>query len=79
MVYNVKNYFTDTMKKDETENELIEKSVKSYPKIPKHLTFGMGEESISYDDLVQLIVWCLPTGVPVISFYDHKNGKCSCC
>lgn len=73
MLYNTKNVFIDQMKQEEIENEFITKSIKQFSKLPKHLVFALGEEKVSYNDLAQLIAWCLPTGVPVISFYDHKD------
>lgn len=63
------------MKQEEIENDFINKSVKRFSKLPKHLVFALGEEKVSYNELTQIIAWCLPTGVPVISFYDHKDGK----
>lgn len=76
LLYNAKNFFTEKPRKEEFEKKLIEESVKAYSKLPKHLTYAVGEDKVSYEDLVQLIVWCLPAGVPVISFYDHRNSAC---
>ncbi|XP_065222335.1 dehydrodolichyl diphosphate synthase complex subunit nus1 [Planococcus citri] len=73
VLYNTKSLLTDQMKQEEMENDFISKSIKQFSKLPKHLVFAIGEEKVSYNDLAQLIAWCLPTGVPVISFYDHKD------
>lgn len=43
-------------------------------KIPNHLVIIIGNEPISYCDLVNFITWSLPHGIAFISFYDHKNG-----
>lgn len=74
-VYIIANLFSNKLKKYHAEAEFIEKSIKCFSKIPKHLTFALGEEYVSYDDLVQIILWSLPAGIPVLSFYDHKNGE----
>jgi hypothetical protein len=74
-VYTLTNSFSSSWKKYNAEAEFIERTVKNYPKIPKHLTFAVGEESISYEDLVQIILWTIPAGVSILSFYDHKNGE----
>lgn len=73
-LYNINNLYCNKFKKFQLESELIEKCVKNYSKLPRHMTLILGEESVSYEDLIQIIVWTLPTGIPVLSFYDHKNG-----
>lgn len=72
--YIITNLFCNKLKKYHSDSEFIEKTVKNFSKIPKHLTFALGEEHVSYEDLVQIILWSLPAGVPVLSFYDHKDG-----
>lgn len=72
--YIITNLFCNKLKKYHADSEFIEKTVKNFSKIPKHLTFALGEEHVSYEDLVQIILWSLPAGVPVLSFYDHKDG-----
>lgn len=71
--YIITNLFCNKLKKYHSDSEFIEKTVKNFSKIPKHLTFALGEEHVSYEDLVQIILWSLPAGVPVLSFYDHKD------
>lgn len=65
--------------KFQLDTEQIVENVNLCSKIPKHMTFALGNERISYEDLVQIIVWTLPTGIPVLSFYDHKNGTSELC
>ena len=57
------------------ENELgtISKHLKVIDKIPSHLVIIIGNESISYKDLANIIVWCIAAGISFLSFYDHKG------
>lgn len=72
--YVLRYAFNDRYQRFKTENDLISTSIKSYSKIPKHVVYVLGDEGISYEDLVQLILWCFPAGIPVIGFYDYKDG-----
>lgn len=54
---------------------LLKEELKCYPKVPKHLAVIIEEEDISYQDCVKLILWCIHSGIPYISFYNHSNGK----
>lgn len=76
-IYNLINIRICRERKFQLDSELIVKNVNQCTKIPKHMTLALGNESVSYADLVQIIVWTLPTGIPVLSFYDHKNGTAS--
>lgn len=72
---NISNVRVSRERKFHLDSELIAKNINSYSKIPKHITFALGHESSSYEDLIQIIVWTLSTKIPVLSFYDHKDGK----
>lgn len=76
IIYNVNSHFSDLDARYKTESELIERTIKFYPKVPKHIVLAVGEEQIYYEDLIQIILWCFATdGISVVSFYDHKNGE----
>lgn len=57
-------------------NTLVEE-VMCFPKIPKHLVLIFQEEDISYNDLVKLVIWCIQSKIPYLSFYSLNNGKCT--
>lgn len=73
----VKNIFTLCVSSKvlcESTNKLTEK-IRCYTKKPQHVAIILGTESVSYKDLVNLIIWCFIAEISNISFYDHKNGK----
>ncbi|KAG8444619.1 hypothetical protein GDO86_009689 [Hymenochirus boettgeri] len=43
------------------------------PKLPVHIGLLMGEESQSYTDVANLVVWCMAVGISYISVYDHQG------
>lgn len=57
-----------------TEHLDLKSRVSTYEKVPNHLSIIIGVESPSYKDFTKLIVWCVQSGIPHISFYDHYNG-----
>ena len=46
-------------------------------KIPTHLTVLLGCEEPSYQDLANLILWCLAARITFVSFYDYKGSTLS--
>lgn len=57
----------------ENEIESISKHVDLIGKIPSHLVVIIGNESISYRDLANIIVWCIAAGISFLSFYDYQG------
>ncbi|KAJ9592655.1 hypothetical protein L9F63_015670 [Diploptera punctata] len=51
----------------------ISKRVKLIDKIPSHLVVIIGNESVSYRDLANIIVWCIAAGISFLSFYDYHG------
>lgn len=42
-------------------------------KKPNHLVLIIGEDVILYNDITQIILWCMIAGVSFVSVYDYKN------
>lgn len=42
-------------------------------RIPKHIGILLAEESISFIDISNIIVWCVAMGITFISLYDHDG------
>lgn len=42
-------------------------------KIPNHVTFLLGPEEPSHQDLTNFIVWCVISGISFITLYDHEG------
>ncbi|XP_018333356.1 dehydrodolichyl diphosphate synthase complex subunit nus1 isoform X2 [Agrilus planipennis] len=42
-------------------------------KIPNHLTVILGDEALSFQELANVVIWSLFTGINFISFFDHKG------
>lgn len=42
-------------------------------KKPNHLVLIIGEDVILYNDITQIILWCMIAGISFISIYDYKN------
>lgn len=42
-------------------------------KKPNHLVLIIGEDVILYNDITQIILWCMIAGVSFVSIYDYKN------
>lgn len=59
-------------------NSLVEE-VKCFPKVPKHLVLIFQEEDISYNDCVKVVLWCIQSKVPYLSFYSFNNGELCVC
>ena len=57
-----------------TEAEVLIRSIKGVGNLPRHLAVILGHEAVSFVDLVRIVSWCVITGIPYVSFYDH-NGK----
>uniref|UniRef100_A0A1B6KC73 ditrans,polycis-polyprenyl diphosphate synthase [(2E,6E)-farnesyldiphosphate specific] n=1 Tax=Graphocephala atropunctata TaxID=36148 RepID=A0A1B6KC73_9HEMI len=53
---------------------LLKEEVKCYPKVPKHLAVVIEEEDISYKDCIKLILWCIYSEIPFISFYSYSGA-----
>lgn len=69
----VKSYFTENNTKPVLEDKYLER-IKSFEKIPTHVTVLLGNEEPSYKDLANLILWCLCAGISYVSIYD-RDGK----
>lgn len=48
--------------------------VKKLSKLPKHISFILLEDEISYSDLANVIIWCIGAEINVISLFD-MHGK----
>uniref|UniRef100_A0A8D8YMF2 ditrans,polycis-polyprenyl diphosphate synthase [(2E,6E)-farnesyldiphosphate specific] n=1 Tax=Cacopsylla melanoneura TaxID=428564 RepID=A0A8D8YMF2_9HEMI len=42
-------------------------------KKPNHLVLIIGEDVILYNDITQIILWCMIAGISFVSIYDYKN------
>lgn len=42
-------------------------------KKPNHLVLIIGEDVILYNDITQIILWCMIAGISFVSVYDYKN------
>ncbi|XP_031627134.1 dehydrodolichyl diphosphate synthase complex subunit NUS1 [Contarinia nasturtii] len=64
-----------------SEKHFIEMNKRNLTKIPIHLAVILGPELPDFRALSKIIIWCLSTGIPNITFYDHRgilvsnNGK----
>ncbi|KAF7268225.1 hypothetical protein GWI33_018683 [Rhynchophorus ferrugineus] len=54
----------------------LEKDVHRRKKLPNHLTVLLGQENPSYNDLANIVVWCMLNHIKFLSFYDHKGQLC---
>ncbi|XP_071445386.1 dehydrodolichyl diphosphate synthase complex subunit nus1 [Hetaerina americana] len=57
----------------EEELKIILKSVKRFNKLPAHLAIIIVNEKISYNDLANIIIWCVAARMSCVSFYDHTG------
>jgi len=73
-LHSLKSLYFRTNKSRHISVALLKEELKCYPKIPKHLVIIIEEEDISYQDCVKLILWCINSGIPYISFYNHSSG-----
>lgn len=55
------------------EYQCIDSKFRGLTKVPQHLAVILGPEEPSYKDLVKIVVWCTTSGIPYVSFYDHKG------
>lgn len=49
---------------------------KRLSKAPKHLVFLADTDHHSFEDLAQIVIWALLTGIPYISFHDITGKHC---
>lgn len=42
-------------------------------KVPKHLTVLLGQEQPSYEDLANVVHWCITNRIVFLSFYDYRG------
>ncbi|XP_039289093.1 dehydrodolichyl diphosphate synthase complex subunit nus1 [Nilaparvata lugens] len=49
------------------------KYISSLRKIPRHLVIIIGCESVVYNDLVKIVLWCNQLGIKHISFYEQND------
>lgn len=62
--------------KDKDDEQLIESHLKELKKLPKHLAVILSansENDVELQQLSNLVLWSLTTGVNFISFYDYKG------
>ena len=43
-------------------------------KVPVHIALVVNEVQISYDDIANIISWCVNSGISYISLYDMKGN-----
>ncbi|XP_046399581.1 dehydrodolichyl diphosphate synthase complex subunit nus1 [Ischnura elegans] len=48
-------------------------SVKRLNKIPAHLAIIIVNEKISYNDLANIVIWCIAARISCLSLYDHTG------
>lgn len=51
----------------------VHKEARKLNKIPTHLTILVGQEDLSVQEVVNLILWSLAAGISFVSFYDSKG------
>uniref|UniRef100_A0A1B6F3M3 ditrans,polycis-polyprenyl diphosphate synthase [(2E,6E)-farnesyldiphosphate specific] n=2 Tax=Cuerna arida TaxID=1464854 RepID=A0A1B6F3M3_9HEMI len=52
----------------------LKEEFKCYPKLPRHLAVVIEEDDISYQDCIKLILWCIYSEIPFISFYTNNGA-----
>ncbi|XP_055539672.1 dehydrodolichyl diphosphate synthase complex subunit Nus1 [Wyeomyia smithii] len=55
------------------ESDVIQRTVQSLEKVPRHLAVILGPECPDYSQLVRFIPWCLSAKIEFVSFYDQKG------
>ncbi|CAG9769636.1 unnamed protein product [Ceutorhynchus assimilis] len=60
--------FFNIQRRNYLKNEIAKKN-----KIPKHLTVLLGREEPSFQDLANIVLWCLASRIVFLSFYDHRG------
>lgn len=53
--------------------DCLEKDVHSRKKLPIHLTVLLGQEDPSYNDLANIVTWCMLNHIKFLSFFDYKG------
>ncbi|KAL3277166.1 hypothetical protein HHI36_012518 [Cryptolaemus montrouzieri] len=68
----VKEHFS-SLKRNITPLVTVEKNgFQNLTKRPNHITFII-DESPSYVDLANLVIWCMTARISFVSFYDHRG------
>ncbi|XP_049807428.1 dehydrodolichyl diphosphate synthase complex subunit nus1 isoform X1 [Schistocerca nitens] len=57
------------------ENEMlyVSKCAEHFNKTPQHIVLLLGNETISYKDLANIILWCVAAGISFVTLYDHDG------
>lgn len=71
----IRRKIEDFFHKEYIADELgyITGQVELFEKVPSHLVVIVGNETISFKDLANIVVWCIAAGISFISFYDHQG------
>jgi len=56
-----------------TDANVMEAEKQKLSKIPEHIAFILLEETISYPDLANLVIWCIELDIRHISLYDTQG------
>lgn len=70
--YKVYHSFTTNTFIQNIEN-YIQLRIIHLDKLPAHIVIILGTEQPSYSDLSNIVFWCIASGIPYITFYDHKG------
>ncbi|XP_044739218.1 dehydrodolichyl diphosphate synthase complex subunit nus1 [Chrysoperla carnea] len=70
--YRVYQYFTANTFIQNIDN-YIHLRILHLDKLPAHIVIILGTEKPSYSDLSNIVFWCIASGIPYITFYDHKG------
>jgi len=74
MVVNL-NWIISKVRSKVIEDKSIDRNkISKLLKIPQHIAFLVMEDTISYEDIASLVVWCISANIDNISLYDI-HGK----
>jgi len=74
LIFIINKFVAKLRLKLETSKSLDLFQVKSLEKLPKHIAFLLLEDDLHYNDLANLIIWCISADINVISLFD-MHGK----
>ncbi|KAG5884488.1 hypothetical protein JTB14_001283 [Gonioctena quinquepunctata] len=66
--------FYEELSSSDNKAKYLPSKLNRLTKKPRHITVLLGPEETNPKDLAKLILWCIGTQIPFISFYDYKGN-----